>query len=209
MDKQHTGEPAAGEMNVAARSPIHFGPFIVTPQVFFITPLSFALVNIKPLLPGHVLVCPIRRTPRLSDLTPAETTNLFLTVRRVSRMVERVYQASSLNVAIQDGVDAGQSVPHVHAHIIPRKKADLDHKGGSDAIYGMMDGEDGDIGRFLAERKIAMESKRSRSGFPAVDNESREPRSDEEMRKEAEMLAEEMEKEMEMERENMKREYDE
>ncbi|KAK2809680.1 hypothetical protein FQN49_008593 [Arthroderma sp. PD_2] len=124
-------------------------------------------------------------------------------------MVERVYQASSLNVAIQDGVDAGQSVPHVHAHIIPRKKADLDHKGGSDAIYGMMDGEEGDIGRFLAERKIAMESRRTRSGFPAVDNDSREPRSEEEMQTEAEMLAKEMEKEIEREMQEAKKVYDE
>ncbi|EEQ29731.1 Dinucleoside triphosphate hydrolase [Microsporum canis] len=209
MTGQHSDESAADTMNVVARSPIHFGPFLVTPQVFFITPLSFALVNIKPLLPGHVLVCPIRRIQRLSDLTPAETTNLFLTVRRVSRMVERVYEATSLNVAIQDGVHAGQSVPHVHAHIIPRKKADLDHMGGSDAIYGMMDGEDGDIGRFLAERKLAMESKRSRSEFPAVDNDSREPRSDQEMLKEAEMLAAEMEKEIELEIENSKNVFDE
>ncbi|EZG07552.1 hypothetical protein H106_03142 [Trichophyton rubrum CBS 735.88] len=209
MTELSAGEAATDEMSVVTRSPIHFGPFLVTPQVFFVTPLSFALVNLKPLLPGHVLVCPIRRTPRLSDLTPAEATNLFLTVRRVSRMVERVYQASSLNVAIQDGVDAGQSVPHVHAHIIPRKKADLDHKGGSDAIYGMMDGEEGDIGRFLAERKLAMERKRARSDFSAVDNDAREPRSDEEMHKEAETLAAEMEKEIEMERESSKRVYDE
>ena len=74
--------------------------------------------------------------PRFNDLSAAEVQDLFLTVQRVSRMVERVFSASSLNIAIQDGVDAGQSVPHVHAHIIPRKKDDLEEKGGTDAIYG-------------------------------------------------------------------------
>ncbi|KAK2740736.1 hypothetical protein FQN57_005968 [Myotisia sp. PD_48] len=183
-------------MSPAAKAPVYFGPFVVTQQVFYLTPLSFALVNIKPLLPGHVLVSPIRRTARFSDLTVAETTDLFLAIRRISRMIERVYSATSLNIAIQDGVHAGQSVPHVHAHIIPRKEADLDSKGGTDAIYSMMDTEEGDIARFLHYRDIGMEF-RTRAKFPSVDHESRVPRSDAEMTEEAEMLAEEMKKEPE------------
>ena len=167
----------------------------------------FALVNLKPLLPGHVLVSPLRSVQRLSDLTPDETTDLFLLVRRVGRMVERVYNATSLNIAIQDGVDAGQTVPHVHTHIIPRRKADLDARGGSDAIYEMLDGEEGDVARQLFEKdeKEAVEEEEEeereraegegRSGFPAVDNESRKPRSEVEMAEEAKMLAAEMEKE--------------
>lgn len=160
-------------------------------QVFYKTSLSFALVNLKPLLPGHVLVSPLRNVPRVADLTPAESTDLFLTVRRVGRMVERVFKASSLNIAIQDGIDAGQSVPHVHFHIIPRRRADLDHKGGSDAIYGMLDGDEGDIAKHMWER---MEG-RTRTRFPAVDNDGRMPRSEEEMMEEAEFLAKEMETE--------------
>lgn len=125
-------------------------------------------------------------------------------------MIERVYGATSLNIAIQDGVDAGQSVPHVHTHIIPRKRADLDHKGGTDAIYGMLDGEEGDLGRIQKELQllrdtdvlqesstgtILAEGGKRRSNFPAVDNESRTPRSAEDMEREAVMLAAEMEKE--------------
>ncbi|PGH20085.1 hypothetical protein AJ80_03735 [Polytolypa hystricis UAMH7299] len=176
-------------MSLIAKSPIYFGPFLVTPQVFYMTSLCFAVVNLKPLLPGHVLVSPIRSVPRVSDLTAEETAQLFLTVRRVGRMVERVYNASSLNIAIQDGIDAGQSVPHVHTHIIPRRRLDLDHRGGSDAIYEMMDGSEGNIAKRLWERMEA------RSRLPAVDNEAREARSDEEMLEEAQRLAVEMEKE--------------
>ncbi|KAJ5753487.1 uncharacterized protein N7511_007640 [Penicillium nucicola] len=188
-------------------TPIYFGSFIVTPQVFFQTPLTFALVNLKPILPGHVLVSPRRVVPRVADLTPAETSDLFLTVRRVGRMVERVYGASSLNIAVQDGVHAGQSVPHVHAHIIPRRAADLDHRGGTDAVYDMLDGEEGDLGKNFreagagnqADGSVSSEEETSRSGrrsrFPAVDNEERKPRSEEEMKTEAEMLAQEMENE--------------
>ncbi|RJE20296.1 HIT domain protein, partial [Aspergillus sclerotialis] len=133
-------------MSAALKSaPIYFGSFLVTPQVFHQTPLTFALVNLKPILPGHVLVCPRRRIPRVADLTPAETSDLFLTTRRVGRMVERVYGGTSLNIAVQDGVDAGQSVPHVHTHIIPRKSRDLEHRGGADAVYEMLDGEEGNL----------------------------------------------------------------
>ncbi|RYO73378.1 hypothetical protein AA0113_g126 [Alternaria arborescens] len=175
---------------------IKFGTFVVTNQVFHVTRLSFAIVNLKPLLSGHVLVSPRRIVPRFNDLSAAEVQDLFLTVQRVSRMVERVFSASSLNIAIQDGVDAGQSVPHVHAHIIPRKKDDLEEKGGTDAIYGMMESEDADLSKQLADREkaakahLAGEEKKGR--FPAVDNDSRKPRTDQEMQEEAEWLAEEM-----------------
>lgn len=113
-------------------------------------------------------------------------------------MVERVFDASSLNIAIQDGVDAGQSVPHVHAHIIPRKKDDLQDRGGTDAIYEMMESDDADLNKQLqakeavARAQLADDERKGR--FPAVDNDSRKPRSDEEMRQEAEWLAQEMAK---------------
>ncbi|KAJ5548041.1 Histidine triad (HIT) protein [Penicillium frequentans] len=182
-----------------ATAPIHFGSFLVTPQVFHTTTLSYALVNLKPILPGHVLVSPRRVVPRVADLTPAETSDLFLTVRRVGRMVERVYGASSLNIAVQDGVDAGQSVPHVHAHIIPRKAADLDHRGGTDAVYDMLDGEEGDVGKAFKKaeggERADAETPKKKAKFPVVDNEARKPRTMEEMGAEAEMLAREMEKE--------------
>ena len=157
--------------------------------MFHLTHLSFALVNLKPLLPGHVLVSPRRVVPRFNDLSAAEVQDLFLTVQRVSRTIERVFDASSLNIAIQDGKDAGQSVPHVHAHIIPRKQHDLPEP---DAIYAMMESEDGDLERQFTKRDHG-DVKRPK--FPAVDaDEHRKPRSDEDMAAEAEWLAQEMAK---------------
>ncbi|KAL8855060.1 MAG: hypothetical protein Q9221_000257 [Calogaya cf. arnoldii] len=167
-------------------TPVYFGNFLVTSQVFHKTAHSFALVNIKPLLPGHVLVSPLRAARRLSDLDHAEVTDLFLTVQQVGTMVERVYGASSLNIAIQDGPAAGQSVPHLHTHIIPRQSTDLDEQGGSDVIYGMLEGEDGDVGRHL------WESSRKRPKFPTVDDSSRKSRTEPEMAEEAQKLALEM-----------------
>ena len=101
-------------------------------------------------------------------------------------MIERVYGASGLNIAIQDGADAGQSVPHVHTHIIPRKRADLDPKGGTDVVYDMLEGEEGDVGKHFKERDSG------RPKFPKVDDATRRPRNEEEMSEEAEMFAKEM-----------------
>ncbi|KAJ8114295.1 hypothetical protein OPT61_g3792 [Boeremia exigua] len=113
-------------------------------------------------------------------------------------MVERVFAASSLNIAIQDGVDAGQSMPHVHAHIIPRKRDDLEHRGGTDAIYEMMESEEAHLGKQMEAKEKAVQAElaedKQRGRFPAVDNDSRKPRSDEDMQKEAEWLAAEMAK---------------
>ena len=110
-------------------------------------------------------------------------------------MVERVFTASALNIAIQDGVDAGQSVPHVHAHIIPRRKDDLEAQGGTDAVYRLMESEEGDVGGHLRARDVDADRAGERRGrFPAVDADGRAPRSDEEMVREAGWLAEEMAK---------------
>jgi bis(5'-adenosyl)-triphosphatase len=175
-------------------SAIKFGPFSVADQIFHVSRsrLSFALVNLKPLLPGHVLVCPARRVPRISQLTPDETADLFLSVQRVSRTIERVYNASALNVAIQDGVDAGQSVPHVHVHIIPRKLDDLKEQGGGDKIYAMMDSDDGNVGKAFLQMQQQLSQRANYQTFTAAPDSDRKPRTPEEMSKEASWLITEM-----------------
>ena len=177
-------------------STLKFGPFAVASQCFHVSPtyLSYALVNLKPLLPGHILICSVRCTSRLSQLTPEETADLFLTVQRVSKTISRVYKANALNVAVQDGVEAGQSVPHVHVHVIPRKGGDMDEKGGGDAIYGLMDGEEGNLGNAFVEMQRQRDSRRGQRDFVAGPDADRKPRSEEEMAKEATWLADEMRK---------------
>ncbi|KAI5202291.1 bis-tetraphosphatase [Aureobasidium subglaciale] len=168
---------------------IHFGPFAVTSQVFYRTPLSFCLVNLKPLLPGHILVCPLRRVQHIDQLSANEVTDLFSTVQLASRTLKRVYNASACNIAIQDGKAAGQSVPHVHAHLIPRKGGDMDAQGGGDKIYEQLEGDEGDVGRHQRDSEGMRKAK-----FPKVEDDKRKPRSMEEMEKEARWLAEEMQK---------------
>ena len=110
-----------------------FGRFKISPsQIFYKTKHSFALVNLRPLVDGHVLVCSTRVTPLLSDLDPDEYIDLWRTVRSVQDALKRQYKCDSFNVAVQDGSAAGQSVPHVHVHILPRSTGDFER---NDDIY--------------------------------------------------------------------------
>lgn len=173
---------------------IFFGPFNVTPHVFYLSTHCFAIVNLKPLLPGHVLVSPRRVVPRMLDLTPAETTDFWETVRRVSRTVERAFKADALNVAVQDGPAAGQSVPHLHCHIIPRHAKDLDLQGGNDVLYKKLNNQEGDIASHWIQFSKIRDA--GAKNFETVDDSLRIPRTVEEMEQEAQWLHGEMMKDV-------------
>ncbi|KAI1890936.1 hypothetical protein AGOR_G00158720 [Albula goreensis] len=81
---------------------------------------------------SDVLVCPLRVVERFRDLRPEEVADLFKTTQRVADVVERHFQGSSLTIAIQDGPEAGQTVKHVHVHVLPRRAGDFER---NDSVY--------------------------------------------------------------------------
>ena len=114
-----------------------FGRFKISPnQIFHRSESSFAMVNLRPLVPGHVLVCSNRVTPLLSDLEDNEYDDLWRTVRVVQKVLKQQFTCDAFNVAVQDGKGAGQSVPHVHVHILPRYCGDLER---NDDIYDQLE----------------------------------------------------------------------
>jgi bis(5'-adenosyl)-triphosphatase len=110
-----------------------FGRFkISSNQIFLRTTHSFAMVNLRPIVSGHVLICSTCVTPLLSDLGDDEYDDLWRTVRKVQRVLKRQYKCDAFNVAVQDGSGAGQSVPHAHVHILPRYCGDFER---NDDVY--------------------------------------------------------------------------
>ncbi len=83
-----------------------------------------AFLDINPLAEGHALVIPKRAVERLDALTPDEAAELGRAVREVAVRVMRVVGAPAYNVLQNNGSLAGQEVPHVHFHIIPRREGD-------------------------------------------------------------------------------------
>lgn len=114
-----------------------FGRFeISSNQIFHISTFSFAMVNLRPIVPGHVLVCSTRVTPLLSDLEDDEYDDLWRAVRVVEKVLKQQYKCDAFNVAVQDGAGAGQSVSHVHVHILPRYCGDLER---NDDVYDQLE----------------------------------------------------------------------
>lgn len=79
-----------------------------------------AFLDHRPLFPGHVLLIPRRHTPTLPDLPPALTGPMFTLAQRLCRAVESAAAAEGTFVAVNNRVS--QSVPHLHVHIVPRRK---------------------------------------------------------------------------------------
>jgi histidine triad (HIT) family protein len=90
--------------------------------VVFEDAVAFAFLDNRPLFPGHTLLVPKQHYETLDDL-PAEVIGPFFNdVQLLARAVERGMQAEGSFVAINNRVS--QSVPHLHVHIVPRKKKD-------------------------------------------------------------------------------------
>lgn len=84
------------------------------------TPLVIAFLDIMPLSHGHLLLCPRRHAPKLTDTTPAEARELGSWLRVLSTALSRVTGVGDWNVVQNNGAAAAQVVPHMHYHVIPR-----------------------------------------------------------------------------------------
>ncbi len=101
-----------------------FGKCDVSNRVITTTDLSFAFPAQMPILPGHTLVCPKRIVEKFEELTPDEIQSLFLLVSEIKVALRKEFGATGFNIAWNEGVIAGQSEPHLHIHIVPRKPED-------------------------------------------------------------------------------------
>ena len=86
------------------------------------TSQSISFLDAFPLAKGHVLVIPKKHHQKIQDMSQSENTDLFLLVYEMTSKVDSI--SGSTLVAIHNGIDAGQEVPHVHVHLVPRSKND-------------------------------------------------------------------------------------
>lgn len=93
---------------------LRFFKFDVSQQVFYQSEYSFCIVNLKPITPHHVLVIPKRHIEFLYQLNKDEKVDFYDTIHTMYRFIRYLTGANGTNLAIQDGIISGQSVPHVH-----------------------------------------------------------------------------------------------
>lgn len=85
---------------------------------------TFAFLDANPLAPGHTLVIPKEEYERLNDIPDDIAMDLYATVHDLIPVVEEAVDAPATTVAFNNGEAAGQEVPHVHCHIVPRFEGD-------------------------------------------------------------------------------------
>lgn len=86
------------------------------------TSKSLAFLDAFPLTKGHALVVPKTHYSKFQEMTKDDTSDLFELARIVTSKIESLYPASL--IAIHNGKESGQEVPHVHIHLIPRNFSD-------------------------------------------------------------------------------------
>ncbi len=114
-------------------------PFLLAPPSTWLTAneLAFALADGFPVSPGHTLVVTRRLVPTWFDATPAEQAALLALVSEVRQLLDQTLhpKPDGYNVGFNAGAAAGQTVPHVHIHVIPRYHGDVpDPRGGVRAV---------------------------------------------------------------------------
>ena len=93
---------------------------------------AIAFLDAFPLTSGHTLVIPKRHYEKLQDIEFDQVSPLFRLVHKLSAHIENGTGVHSTLIAIHNGKDAGQEIPHLHVHIVPRKPGD-----GGGSIHSM------------------------------------------------------------------------
>ena len=100
------------------------------------TALTVTIRDRFPVSPGHALIIPRRHFANLFEATDAEAADVWQALRRAAADVERAHAPDGFNVGVNVGAAAGQTVMHVHWHLIPRYRDDqTDPRGGIRRIF--------------------------------------------------------------------------
>ncbi len=90
--------------------------------IVFEDDISLAFLDHRPLFPGHTLLVPRTHHETFTDLPPAQIRQFFSNAQLLARAVELAMEAEGTFVAMNNRVS--QSVPHLHIHIVPRRRKD-------------------------------------------------------------------------------------
>jgi histidine triad (HIT) family protein len=85
---------------------------------------ALALLDVFPIRAGHALVITKKHYEKLEEIEQRDRDSLFQLVTKVSDALERGMNINATLIAIHNGRDAGQEVPHVHIHVVPRTSGD-------------------------------------------------------------------------------------
>ncbi len=113
-------------------------PFCALPEerVILSNPHGVMIRDGFPVSPGHMLIIPVRHVGSFFALDVDERNHLLLLLEEAKRRLDKEFRPTGYNIGINDGAAAGQTVPHLHIHLIPRYAGDQpDPRGGVRWIF--------------------------------------------------------------------------
>ena len=105
-------------------------PFCDTAPSVLANDLAYARYCKFPVSPGHILIVPFRHVADYFDTTPQEKQAIHKLVDEAKTLIDSERSPDGYNVGVNCGKAAGQGVPHVHYHLIPRYEGDMDNPRG-------------------------------------------------------------------------------
>ena len=107
-------------------------PFCTKPESEIIAEndLALAFYDAYPVNRGHVLVIPKRHFPAFFEATEDEITAIYRLIHRVKIILDEKYHPDGYNIGVNVGAPAGQTVFHLHVHVIPRYTGDVENPRG-------------------------------------------------------------------------------
>ena len=92
---------------------------------------AFARADTFPVTPGHTLIIPHRHVASYGDLSPFEIEACHRLLNKIrKRLIKADPTIKGFNIGVNDGTTAGQTIPHVHMHLIPRRDGDVKNPQG-------------------------------------------------------------------------------
>lgn len=101
--------------------------------------LSVAIYDGYPVNEGHTLVIPKRHVANYFELTAEEKESIWAAIEECKKVLDTTFHPDGYNIGINIGEDAGQSIPHVHVHLIPRYHGDVSNPRGG--VRGVIPGK--------------------------------------------------------------------
>lgn len=116
----------------AANQPSPDCPFCSLPELRIVHANALAVVvrDAYPVAPGHSLVIPRRHARSFFELHPSEQAAMLSLLDQARAELAGEFAPDGYTFGINDGTAAGQTVPHVHLHLIPRHRGDVDDPRG-------------------------------------------------------------------------------
>lgn len=114
-------------------------PFCHREDVVMQNHLAWAKYDINPVSPGHLLIMPCRHVENFFDTTWEERQAFNELLEQGRMLLDKEFQPDGYNIGINCGVAAGQTVMHMHIHLIPRYQGDLDDPRGG--VRGVVPGK--------------------------------------------------------------------